>query len=177
MRRFGRPLALVGISRGDFLRGVPAGRYRVDRRGLGGRREFRSVDALCAASRHRANRHADDDHDGDLVIPGVRLRLRLDAGGPAYSNEVLSTLSYRYAFYNYAIGPAAAVAVVIRFFGLTATVLYVRIQQLERPNDSHPGTGHTSEANIAATGRNHGRGNPYRGPGLSLLSSLAASIH
>jgi hypothetical protein len=32
--RFGRPLALVGISRGDFLRGVPAGRYRVDRRGL-----------------------------------------------------------------------------------------------------------------------------------------------
>jgi len=55
----------------------------------------------------------------------------LTQGGPAYSSEVLSTLSYRYAFYNYTIGPAAAVALVISFFGLTATVFYVRVQQKE----------------------------------------------
>ena len=55
----------------------------------------------------------------------------LTQGGPAYSSEVLSTLSYRYAFYNYTIGPAAAVALVISFFGLIATVFYVRIQQSE----------------------------------------------
>ena len=55
----------------------------------------------------------------------------LTQGGPAYSSEVLSTLSYRYAFYNYTMGPAAAVALVISFFGLIATVFYVRIQQKE----------------------------------------------
>ena len=55
----------------------------------------------------------------------------LTQGGPAYSSEVLSTLSYRYAFYNYTVGPAAAVALVISFFGLVATVFYVRIQQRE----------------------------------------------
>ena len=38
----------------------------------------------------------------------------LTQGGPAFSSEVLSTLSYRYAFYDFTIGPAAAVAVVIR---------------------------------------------------------------
>jgi len=53
----------------------------------------------------------------------------LTQGGPAYSSEVLSTLSYRYAFYNYTIGPAAAVALVISFFGLIATAFYVRVQQ------------------------------------------------
>src|SRR6202453_2921499 len=45
----------------------------------------------------------------------------LTQGGPAYASEVLSTLSYRYAFYNYTMGPAAAVALVISFFGLIAT--------------------------------------------------------
>ncbi len=55
----------------------------------------------------------------------------LTQGGPAYASEVLSTLSYRYAFYNYTMGPAAAVALVISFFGLIATVFYVRIQQRE----------------------------------------------
>jgi raffinose/stachyose/melibiose transport system permease protein len=55
----------------------------------------------------------------------------LTQGGPAYSSEVMSTLSYRYAFYNYTIGPAAAVALVISFFGLIATVFYVRVQQRE----------------------------------------------
>jgi raffinose/stachyose/melibiose transport system permease protein len=56
----------------------------------------------------------------------------LTQGGPAYASEVLSTLSYRYAFFNYTIGPAAAVALVISFFGLIATVFYVRLQQGER---------------------------------------------
>jgi raffinose/stachyose/melibiose transport system permease protein len=56
----------------------------------------------------------------------------LTQGGPAYSSEVLSTLSYRYAFFNYTMGPAAAVALVISFFGLIATVFYVRLQQGER---------------------------------------------
>jgi raffinose/stachyose/melibiose transport system permease protein len=55
----------------------------------------------------------------------------LTQGGPAYASEVLSTLSYRYAFFNYQIGPAAAVALVISFFGLIATVFYVRLQQGE----------------------------------------------
>ena len=34
-------------------------------------------------------------------------------------------------FCNYTMGPAAAVALVISFFGLIATVFYVRIQQRE----------------------------------------------
>jgi len=55
----------------------------------------------------------------------------LTQGGPAYASEVLSTLSYRYGFYNYTMGPAAAVALVICFFGLIATFFYVRIQQKE----------------------------------------------
>jgi raffinose/stachyose/melibiose transport system permease protein len=55
----------------------------------------------------------------------------LTQGGPAYSSEVLSTLSYRYAFFNYTMGPAAAVALVISFFGLVATAFYVRLQQGE----------------------------------------------
>src|SRR3954453_4893960 len=55
----------------------------------------------------------------------------LTQGGPAYSSEVLSTLSYRYAFYHYAVGRAAAVALVMSFFGLIATVFYVWIQQRE----------------------------------------------
>ena len=55
----------------------------------------------------------------------------LTQGGPAYASEMLSTLSYRYAFYNYTMGPAAAVALVISFFGLVATALYVWVQQGE----------------------------------------------
>jgi raffinose/stachyose/melibiose transport system permease protein len=55
----------------------------------------------------------------------------LTAGGPAFSSEVLSTLAYRYAFYNFTMGQAAAVALVICLFGLVATTFYVRIQQRE----------------------------------------------
>ncbi len=55
----------------------------------------------------------------------------LTQGGPAYSSEVLSTLSYRHAFYDFALGPAAVVALVISLFGLVATFFYVRIQERE----------------------------------------------
>lgn len=55
----------------------------------------------------------------------------LTQGGPAYSSEVLSTLAYRSAFYDLAVGKAAAVAVVISLFGLVATIFYIRAQAKE----------------------------------------------
>ena len=55
----------------------------------------------------------------------------LTQGGPAYSSEVLSTLAYRNAFYDLAVGKGAAVAVVISLFGLTATAFYIREQSKE----------------------------------------------
>lgn len=58
----------------------------------------------------------------------------LTQGGPAYSSEVLSTLAYRNAFFEFDLGRAAAVALVIALFGLTATFAYVRLQTQERVN-------------------------------------------
>ncbi|MEA3537196.1 sugar ABC transporter permease [Rhizobium sp. CC-YZS058] len=55
----------------------------------------------------------------------------LTQGGPAYSSEVLSTFAYRSAFYDLAVGKAAAISVVISLFGLAATFLYIRIQARE----------------------------------------------
>lgn len=55
----------------------------------------------------------------------------LTQGGPAFSSEVLSTLAYRSAFYDLAVGKAAAIAIVISVFGLVATVFYIRIQAKE----------------------------------------------
>jgi len=55
----------------------------------------------------------------------------LTQGGPAFSSEVLSTLAYRSAFYDLAVGKAAAVAVVISLFGLAATAFYIRAQARE----------------------------------------------
>ncbi|WP_226782406.1 carbohydrate ABC transporter permease [Oceaniglobus trochenteri] len=55
----------------------------------------------------------------------------LTQGGPAYSSEVLSTLAYRSAFYDLAVGKAAAVSVVISMFGLVATFFYIRAQAKE----------------------------------------------
>ncbi len=55
----------------------------------------------------------------------------LTQGGPAFSSEVLSTLSYRHAFYDFALGPAAVVALVISLFGLVATFFYLRAQEAE----------------------------------------------
>jgi raffinose/stachyose/melibiose transport system permease protein len=58
----------------------------------------------------------------------------LTQGGPAYSSEVLSTLAYRNAFFEFDLGRAAAVALVIALFGLTATFAYVRLQAREGAN-------------------------------------------
>lgn len=55
----------------------------------------------------------------------------LTQGGPAFSSEVLSTLAYRSAFYDLAVGKAAAVAIVISLFGLAATAVYIRAQSKE----------------------------------------------
>lgn len=55
----------------------------------------------------------------------------LTQGGPAFSSEVLSTFAYRSAFYDLAVGKAAAISVVISLFGLAATVLYIRGQAKE----------------------------------------------
>ncbi|KAB2705860.1 carbohydrate ABC transporter permease [Brucella intermedia] len=55
----------------------------------------------------------------------------LTQGGPAFSSEVLSTLAYRSAFYDLAVGKAAAVAIVISLFGLIATAFYIRAQSRE----------------------------------------------
>lgn len=55
----------------------------------------------------------------------------LTQGGPAYSSEVLSTFAYRSAFYDLAVGKAAAISVVISLFGLAATVFYIRTQARE----------------------------------------------
>lgn len=55
----------------------------------------------------------------------------LTQGGPAFSSEVLSTFAYRSAFYDLAVGKAAAISVVISLFGLAATVFYIRIQAKE----------------------------------------------
>lgn len=55
----------------------------------------------------------------------------LTQGGPAFSSEVLSTYAYRSAFYDLAVGKAAAISVVISLFGLAATIFYIRIQARE----------------------------------------------
>jgi raffinose/stachyose/melibiose transport system permease protein len=55
----------------------------------------------------------------------------LTQGGPAYSSEVLSTFAYRSAFYDLAVGKAAAISVVISLFGLAATIFYIRMQARE----------------------------------------------
>lgn len=49
-------------------------------------------------------------------------------GGPAFSSELLSTLAYRQAFFEFDVGQAAAASLVIGLLGLIATVVYVWIQ-------------------------------------------------
>lgn len=52
-------------------------------------------------------------------------------GGPAFNSEVLSTMAYRKAFYELEVGYAAATALVISLFGLTAAFFYIRLQNKE----------------------------------------------
>ena len=55
----------------------------------------------------------------------------LTQGGPAFPSEVLSTLAYRSAFHDLAVGKAAAVSVVISLLGLATTAVYIRLQSRE----------------------------------------------
>lgn len=52
-------------------------------------------------------------------------------GGPARSTEMLSTFAYAFAFTSFQVGKAATVALVMSFFGLVASVLYVRLSRSE----------------------------------------------
>ena len=49
-------------------------------------------------------------------------------GGPAFSSELLSTLAYRLAFFEFDVGQAAAASLVIGLLGLLATCAYVWVQ-------------------------------------------------
>lgn len=52
-------------------------------------------------------------------------------GGPARSTEMLSTFAYAFAFTSFQVGKAATVALVMSFFGLIASVIYVRLSRSE----------------------------------------------
>ena len=55
-------------------------------------------------------------------------------GGPARATEILSTYAYKFAFTSFQVGKAAAVALVMSFFGLLASIAYVAMSRssLER---------------------------------------------
>jgi len=55
----------------------------------------------------------------------------LTQGGPGSSSEVLATLAYDSAFQRFAVGKAAAISVVISFFGLITTAFYIWTQRRE----------------------------------------------
>jgi ABC-type sugar transport system permease subunit len=55
----------------------------------------------------------------------------LTGGGPAHSTEVLSTYAYTLAFSTYQFGRAAAVGLIMSFFGLVASVFYVFLSRRE----------------------------------------------
>lgn len=48
----------------------------------------------------------------------------LSQGGPAHSSEVMGTYAYAFAFSSFQFGKAAAVGLIMSFFGLLASVLY-----------------------------------------------------
>lgn len=50
-------------------------------------------------------------------------------GGPARATEMLSTYAYKFAFTSFQVGKAAAVALVMCFFGLIASIVYVRMSR------------------------------------------------
>ena len=55
----------------------------------------------------------------------------LTQGGPANSSQVLSTYAYTFAFKDYEFGMAAAVSLVMSFFGLLAGFFYVLLSRRE----------------------------------------------
>ncbi|HWJ73595.1 sugar ABC transporter permease [Mesorhizobium sp. BR1-1-16] len=52
-------------------------------------------------------------------------------GGPARSTEMLSTFAYAFAFTSFQVGKAATVALAMSFFGLIASLVYVRMSRSE----------------------------------------------
>jgi raffinose/stachyose/melibiose transport system permease protein len=48
----------------------------------------------------------------------------LTQGGPAHSSEVMGTYAYAFAFSSFQFGKAAAVGLIMSFFGLIASVVY-----------------------------------------------------
>lgn len=55
----------------------------------------------------------------------------LTKGGPAHATEMLGTLSYNFSFTMFQFGKAAAVAVIMSFFGFIASYFYVRQNRRE----------------------------------------------
>ncbi|MCU1475522.1 MAG: sugar transporter permease [Subtercola sp.] len=53
----------------------------------------------------------------------------LTQGGPAHSSEVMGTYAYAFAFSSFEFGKAAAVGLIMSFFGLLASVLYTWISR------------------------------------------------
>lgn len=55
----------------------------------------------------------------------------LTQGGPAHSSEVMGTYAYAFAFSSFEFGKAAAVGIIMSFFGLIASVVYTRLSRAE----------------------------------------------
>jgi len=53
----------------------------------------------------------------------------LTQGGPAHSSEVMGTYAYAFAFSSFQFGKAAAVGLIMSFFGLLASILYTWISR------------------------------------------------
>lgn len=53
----------------------------------------------------------------------------LTQGGPAHASEVMGTYAYAFAFSSFQFGKAAAVGLIMSFFGLLASVLYTWISR------------------------------------------------
>ena len=55
----------------------------------------------------------------------------LTEGGPGYSSEVLATLAYKNAFYQFQVGRASALALIMGVLGLSAIAGYIWLQVRE----------------------------------------------
>ncbi|TAM67559.1 MAG: sugar ABC transporter permease [Microbacteriaceae bacterium] len=55
----------------------------------------------------------------------------LTQGGPAHTSEVMSTYAYAFAFSSFEFGKAAAVGLIMSFFGLIASCLYTWLSRRE----------------------------------------------
>lgn len=58
----------------------------------------------------------------------------MTGGGPAHATEVLGTYAYSFAFSSMKVGKAAAVGLFISFFGLIASMIYMKLSRKEERN-------------------------------------------